>query len=241
MTEQLTRRQMREAERGGAPAQIQPVEPAVSATTVAPTQEAPQTTAGLTRRQLRERGLLAAPSAEPKRELRPDAKQSSAPPVGSRRQLREAGSSAQAPVIEAPEIEIPEPEFNGNNLLAEPSTESIILDRAPEAIELPISTGEIAVTGSIQVITDSMSQVATSSTDAIDLDEELAEDAVTGVLSVVEPVSALDLIGERSSTGVVPTSALTRGRWKPLGFAVGSVILGAAAIWATVTIIGAAG
>ena len=232
---------MREAERGGAPAQIEPAEPAVSATTVAPKQEAVQTTAGLTRRQLREQGLLAAPASEPEREVRPETKQASVAPVGSRRQLREAGSSAQAPVIEAPEIEIPEPEFNGNNLLAEPSTESIVLDRTPEAIELPISTGEITVTGSIQVITDSMSQVATSSTDAIDLDEELAEDAVTGVLSVVEPVSALDLIGERSSTGVVPTSALTRGRWKPLGFAVGSVILGAAAIWATVTIIGAAG
>ena len=232
---------MREAERGGAPAQIQPAEPSVPATPPSPTQEASQTTAGLTRRQLRERGLLAAPAAEPKREVRPEAKQASAPPVGSRRQLRQASSVVQAPVIEAPEIEIPEPEFNGNNLLAEPSTESIILDRAPEAIELPISTGEITVTGSIQVITDSMSQVATSSTDAIDLDEEMTEDAVTGVLSVVEPVSALDLIGERSSTGVVPTSALTRGRWKPLGFAVGSIILGAAAIWATLTSIGAAG
>jgi hypothetical protein len=232
---------MREAERGGAPTQIQPAEPAVSATPPATTQEGPETSAGLTRRQLRERGLLTAPSSEPKREARPEAKQASAAPVGSRRQLRQASSVVQAPVIEAPEIDIPEPEFNGSNLLAEPSTESIILERAPEAIELPISTGEITVTGSIQVITDSMSQVATSSTDAIDLDEELAEDAVTGVLSVVEPVSALDLIGERSSTGVVPTSALTRGRWKPLGFAVGSIILGAAAIWATLTIIGAAG
>lgn len=232
---------MREAERGGAPAQPQPAEPAVSPTPPGPKPQEAATTAGLTRRQLREQGLLASASSEPTQPQAQDSKPATQAPVGSRRQMRESGALAQPPVLDAPEIDIPEPEFNGNNLLAEPSTESIILDRAPEAIELPISTGEITVTGSIQVITDSMSQVATSSTDAIDLDEELAEDAVTGVLSVVEPVSALDLIGERSSTGVVPTSTLTRGRWKPLGFAVGSIILGVAAIWATVTIIGAAG
>jgi len=232
VTEQLTRRAMREAERGGAPAAL-PAEVAAPIAEVTPQRPVSSPDAPLTRRQLRELGLMAqspTDSGEPPAALKRDAT------PGSRRQLRNAVEP-----IEAPEIEVPEPDFTGNNLLAEPSTESIILDRAPEAIELPISTGEITVTGSIQVITDSMNEVATSSTDAIDLDEDLAEDAVTGVLSVVEPISALELIGERAHTGVVPNSAMNKGRWKPFAFGLGSVILAGATIWATITIIGAAG
>ena len=244
MTEQLTRRQMREAERGGAPAAVAQTQseitlPASDNNKTTPATNSVQPAPPLTRRALREQGLLAKSSeervkpAQVEAESRPQIPREAA--AGSRRSFR----NQEVQSIEAPDVSIAEPEFTGSNLLAEPSTESIVLDRAPEAIELPIETGEITVTGSIQIVTDSNSQVSTS-TDAIDLDTELDEEAVTGVLSTTEPISALALIGERSSTGVVPAS-MNRGRWKPVAFAAGSVALAVATIWATLVIIGAAG
>jgi len=238
VTEQLTRRQMREVERGGAPAQTSAA-PAIRdeiRVSPEPAQKPSPASAenkGLTRRQLREQGLLGASVAASGPATNPERAENPAP-TGSRRAMR------QQPVgeVPAPNIDVPPADFGGANLLAEPSTESIILQRAPEAIELPIETGEITVTGSIQIVTDT--NPVTTATDAIGLDTDLDDDAVTGVLSTTEPKSALELIGERSGTGVVPAS-MSRGKWKPVAYAAGSVALAAATIWATIVIIGAAG
>lgn len=228
---------MREAERRGDSAATDASEAAASQAPVAvatddpvlPSVSRPQenSTRQLTRRELRERGLVEQVTEEPARvsapaEVRP----------GSRRSLR----SSPAIPVEAPKIDVPEPEFTGQNLLSEPSTAAIVLERAPEAIELPIQASENTTTGSIQVITGPMDSATTSTVDSIALDDELSEDAVTGVLSTVEPISALDLIGERSATGVVPGSVLRKGWWKPLLLALLAIALAAATIWATVTI-----
>lgn len=243
MTEYPTRRALREAERLGSvgtapnPSAISDSEPRPQHAAPEPPESSGQdsfsATVGLTRRQLRERGLTAAEEttlAEPAKTEQPIR-------PGSRRSLR----SSPAIPVEPPQIDVPDPEFTGQNLLAEPSTASIVLERAPEAIELPIDTGELTVTGSIQVITGPISSPSTATVDSVAMDEELDEDAVTGVLSTVEPISALELIGERSSTGVVPSSALKRGWWKPLALAVVALLLAVATIWATITILGAVG
>jgi hypothetical protein len=150
--------------------------------------------------------------------------------------------SEEKPVelIEAPEVEIPEASFTGQNLLAEPSTESIVLERAPEAIALPIETGEITITGSIQVISDPVTGPTTATLDGMQLDDEDG-DSVTGVISVVEPISALELIHKRASLGVVPSSVLRRGWWKPWLIGSLATAMAAAAIYAVVTILSLVG
>jgi hypothetical protein len=138
--------------------------------------------------------------------------------------------------VQVPEVEIPSVDFNGTNLFAEPSTQSIVLDIAPEAISLPIETGEITITGSITVLSDTSSNVITDSLDGMALDNADRQDAVTGIISIVEPVSALDLIGSRVSVGVVPQAVLRKGWWRK--WALGVIALGMviAAIIATITI-----
>jgi hypothetical protein len=126
-------------------------------------------------------------------------------------------------------------------LLAEPSTQSIVLEVAPEAIALPIETGEIAITGSITVLTDPNTGSMTAGLDGLDLDNADRQDAVTGVISIVEPVSALDIINSRVNVGVVPKSVLRKGWWRPWAMGVAGVIMAVAAILATITILNALG
>lgn len=162
------------------------------------------------------------------------------PPVGSRRALREQ-------VVEKPEgpenlepldVEIPEDGFRGSNYLAEPSTQSIMLDVAPEAISLPLDTGEVFTTGSIAILPESPGP-STGGLDGPELDT--TEDAVTGVLSVVDPVPARSLIDDRSPLGVVPDRVLRKGWWRPWALGVLSIIMAIAAILASITILNALG
>jgi hypothetical protein len=138
-------------------------------------------------------------------------------------------------------LDLPPADFTGTNLLAEPSTQSIVLDVAPEAIALPIETGEIAITGSITVLTDPTTGSMTGGLDGIELDNADRQDAVTGVISIVEPVSALDIINQRVNVGVVPKSVLRKGWWRPWAMGVAGLVMAVAAILATITILNALG
>ena len=165
------------------------------------------------------------------------------PPVGSRRALRE--TAAVAPprpepleAIEPIEVEIPEDGFRGANYLGEPSTQSIMLEVAPEAISLPLDTGEVFTTGSIAILPEAPGP-STGGLDGPEVDT--TEDAVTGVLSIVDPVSAKTLIDERSPLGVVPEGVLRKGWWRPWLVGILSVVMAAAAIYASITILNALG
>lgn len=241
MTEYPTRRALREAERRGestvlvSPSASEQVQPKVSLTSVSDAQP-------MTRRQLRnqEAGRTTAiiePQKASPAVIETPRQASAQANILSRRQLRE---QVPAPV-EAPEIEVTAVDFTGQNLLAEPTTAAIVLDRAPEAIEMPIETGEVTITGSIQVITGPITGPSTATVDNVSFDDELEQGAVTGVISTVEPISALELIGERSATGVVPNSVLRKGWWKPLVLAIAAIALAVATIWASLTILGAGG
>lgn len=144
-------------------------------------------------------------------------------------------SQAPDPVIEIIEEPIT---FTGTNLLAEPSTQSIVLEVVPEAVSLPIEvTGEIVSTGSIAVIPDTTAAIVTATMDGSQLDRVAMKDAVTGVISVVEPVSALAVISERENVGVVPEAALRKGWWIKWLIGIGALVMTAAAVWATLTIL----
>lgn len=138
-------------------------------------------------------------------------------------------------LITEPELEI---SFTGTNLLAEPSTQSIVLDVVPEAVSLPIEvTGEIVSTGSIAVIPESTATLVTATMDGSELDRIAIQDAVTGVISVVEPVSAISVINERAVVGVVPDQALRKGWWLKWLIGLAAAAMTAAAIWAIITIL----
>jgi hypothetical protein len=132
---------------------------------------------------------------------------------------------------------MPEQGFRGANYLGEPSTQSIMLEVSPEAISLPLDTGEVFSTGSISILSEPTGSL-TGSLDGIDLD---SEEAVTGVISIVDPVSARDLIDERSPLGVVPSRVLLKGWWRPWAVGVFSLAMAIAAILASVTIFNALG
>lgn len=263
MTEQLTRRQLRELERTGqlrAPEvtqeRIEPIsyEPAaplmetespasfeISAAAVVPS----ATPIGLTRRELRElerqgkspiqvdEPVVAKPTTDSIEITLPDvAVEDEKVASAELEQIVESDFSA---------LDLPPADFTGSNLLAEPSTQSIVLEVAPEAIALPIETGEIAITGSITVLTDPNTGSMTGGLDGIELDNADRQDAVTGVISIVEPVSALDIINQRLNVGVVPKSVLRKGWWRPWAMGVAGVIMAVAAIVATITILNALG
>jgi hypothetical protein len=61
------------------------------------------------------------------------------------------------------------------------------------------------------------------------------------VISIVEPVSALEIINQRVNVGVVPKSVLRKGWWRPWVMGVAGVIMAVAAIVATITILNALG
>jgi hypothetical protein len=165
------------------------------------------------------------------------------PAVGeSRRSLRQhqpgqAQPESKIEALEAVEIEIPEEGLRGANYLGEPSTQSIVLEVAPEAMSLSVDTGEIFTTGSIAILPDATGSL-TGSLDGIDLD---TEEAVTGVISIVEPISARDLIDERSPLGVVPDNILRKGWWRPWAVGALSLLMAIAAILASITIFNALG
>ncbi|MFM1994088.1 MAG: hypothetical protein RL537_777 [Actinomycetota bacterium] len=229
MTQYATRRELREAERRG-------IIPQVSA---APEPAAPQVVSlpnvdlkNLTRRQMKEMGIF----DNPEKVLSAPAVPISEP---STPKLEVVSQPLPLPV---PDIEFPKTDFNEQNFLAEPTTASIVLERAPEAIVLPIDTGEIAITNSIQVVTDPIASATTGNFDGVELDQIiLSDDAVTGVISVVEPISALDLIDQRAASGVVPSSVLSRGWWKPWAIGIGAILMTVAAVLAIFFMLNAVG
>lgn len=164
------------------------------------------------------------------------------PPVGqSRREVRcpkpEIATGQSTAFMESVDVEIPEDGLRGANYLGEPSTQSIVLDVAPEAMSLSVSTGEVFTTGSIAILPDTTG-ATTGTLDGLDLDQE---EAVTGVISVVDPVSARDLIDERSPLGVVPSNVLRRGWWRPWVVGPLSLVMAITAILASITIFNALG
>ncbi|BDQ00424.1 hypothetical protein [Aquiluna sp. KACHI24] len=150
----------------------------------------------------------------------------------------------EMPVLE-PDHSIEEPvaDFTGSNLLAEPSTQSIILDIAPEAIAIPLETGEISTSssGSIEIIAEPITGANTAGLDGIELDQIDTMDAVTGVISIVEPISAIEVINQRASLGVVPEAVLKKGWWQPWALAGLGGVLVIVTIYAAITIISALG
>lgn len=164
------------------------------------------------------------------------------PPVGqSRREARvpkpEIVTGQSTAFMESVDVEIPEDGLRGANYLGEPSTQSIVLEIAPEALSLSVSTGEVFTTGSIAILPDTTG-ATTGTLDGLDLDQE---EAVTGVISVVDPVSARDLIDERSPLGVVPSNVLRKGWWRPWVVGAFSLAMAVTAILASITIFNALG
>ena len=234
MTQYATRRELREAERRGLVPQVaEPPQPVAQTVTTVPNVDIKN----LTRRQMKELGLFDKPSAL--------IAQPTAPVVTPEPASIEPASNEQVnqplPIV-VPDFEIPKTDFNEQNFLAEPTTASIVLERAPEAIVLPLDTGEIAITNSIQVVTDPITSPTTGNFDGSELDQIiLTDDAVTGVISVVEPISALDLIDQRAASGVVPASVLSRGWWKPWAIGIGAILLTVAAVVAIFFMLNAVG
>lgn len=182
--------------------------------------------------------VIEAPKIEPVRRLGQPL-----PPVGSSRRERRANPAPVSQIspelapVDLEDVEIPDQGPLAASYLGEPSTQSIVLDVAPEAISLPVDTGEIFTTGSIAILPDTNGST-TGSLDGIELDQE---EAVTGVISVVDPVSARELIDERSPLGVVPSSVLRKGWWKPWAVGALSIVMALAAILASITIFEAIG
>ena len=256
MTEQLTRRQLRELERSGqTPAPVieaEPTqeffeEPEVVAEVVEEVkiEAVASVPAGLTRRELRELERKGkSPTVQALPEIaKPvtDSVEITLPDVEVEDEEIASAELEQIVVSDFSALDLPPADFTGTNLLAEPSTQSIVLEVAPEAIALPIETGEIAITGSITVLTDPNTGSMTAGLDGLDLDNADRQDAVTGVISIVEPISALDIINSRVNVGVVPKSVLRKGWWRPWAMGIAGVIMTVAAIFATITILNALG
>lgn len=272
MTQYLSRRERRDAEKSGIPEEL--TTPPVSETSFAPAVEltpievpVPAVTS-LQNEALD--SIEAVVKVNAPSESSSPTFSSAAAPVLSRRALREAEKAGKPlvaavenkyepavapqvnefaervdlePILPAPlEIDLSQPDetvtFTGTNLLAEPSTQSIVLEVVPEAVSLPIEvTGEIVSTGSIAVIPDTTAAIVTATMDGSQLDQVAMKDAVTGVISVVEPVSALTVISERENVGVVPEETLRKGWWIKWLIGIGAVVMTAAAVWATLTIL----
>jgi len=229
VTQYATRREQREAERRGLVPQVAAApEPVAQPVTTLPNVDIKN----LTRRQMKELGIFDNPEkilATP------------AAPVATPEPPKVEEVSQPTPLT-IPDIEFPKTDFNEQSFLAEPTTASIVLERAPEAIALPIDTGEIAITNSIQVVTDPITSPTTGNFDGSELDQIiLSDDAVTGVISVVEPISALDLIDQRAASGVVPSSVLSRGWWKPWVIGIGAILMTVAAVLAIFFMLNAVG
>lgn len=263
MTQYLTRREMREAERAGklvpSPAEQLEATSDSAVLTQAQVVDVPESSAALpaseeqvfmTRRerrlaeaggaavtqvQSRDDSAAAASEAEPSTESTPIFVSEAI--LAAIEEVTAESEITQAPV--ATEISITE--FTGSNLLAEPSTQSLVLDIAPEAISLPIETLDGTSTGSISILPDPNTGTLTGSLDGLAVDTADRVDAVTGVISMVEPVSARDVISQRVTFGVVPDEALRKGFWQTWAYAALGVGLAIATIVATIAIITAIG
>lgn len=230
MTQYATRREQREAERRGVVTEVVAApEPVAQPVTTLPNVDIKN----LTRRQMKELGLF----DNPEKLLTAPVATVAAP------EAPKPESVSQPLSLSVPEFEFPKTDFNEQNFLAEPTTASIVLERAPEAIVLPLDTGEIAITtNSIQVVTDPITSPTTGNFDGSELDQIiLSDDAVTGVISVVEPISALDLIDQRAGSGVVPASVLSKGWWKPWAIGIGAILLTVTAVLAIFFMLNAVG
>jgi hypothetical protein len=232
--------------------EAEPIQEVVAETVIVPpvsepveVVEAPLASQGLTRRELRElerSGKLPEAPAQPEvAKPATDSLEITLPDVPVEDEDIASAELEQIVESDFSALDLPPADFTGTNLLAEPSTQSIVLEVAPEAIALPIETGEIAITGSITVLTDPNTGSMTAGLDGIDLDNADRQDAVTGVISIVEPVSALDIINSRVNVGVVPKSVLRKGWWRPWAMGAAGVIMAVAAILATITILNALG
>ena len=254
MTQFMTRRERREAERAGliapeaTPTQdsVEPIEhtepeapevieaPVVLSQAEIAAEEVAPEPVFLTRRErrlLEERGEV--PASEPERV-----------PLNTNSAPQVVIPDVEMPVLQPNHsIEEPVADFTGANLLAEPSTQSIVLDIAPEAIAIPLETGEISSSssGSIEIIAEPVTGANTAGLDGVELDQIDTMDAVTGVISIVEPVSAIELINQRTTLGVVPEAVLKKGWWQPWAVAGLGGLLVIVTIYAAITIISALG
>lgn len=273
MTQFLTRREMREAERSGKPIEIaqepaielpaeqqaQPnPEPSGSAATerieevapIAPVVTDVPAQPVLSRRELRllEAGGQSAPEQKPQEVFpSPDATDRviSEPipvlvPEVILAAIEEATAETELPTPNS-SIEISTADFTGSNLLAEPSTQSIVLDIAPEAISLPLETLDGVSTGSISILPDPNTGTLTGALDGLVVDTADRVDAVTGVITMVDPVSAMDVINQRVTMAVVPDDALRKDWWQAWAYGALGVGLAVATIVATIAIISAVG
>lgn len=132
-------------------------------------------------------------------------------------------------------------DFTGSNLLAEPSTQSIVLDIAPEAISLPLDTMDGVSTGSISILPDPSTGTLTGALDGLITDNADRVDTVTGVITMVDPVSAMDIINQRVLVPVVSDDALSKNWWQAWAYGALGIGLAAATIVATIAIISAVG
>lgn len=257
MNAPLTRRELRalerQAELAEAPAEQQAMQIDLGPPPVLTEPPEPEPQPALTRRQMREMGLLNAGSSDSVVADSP-APQSTPEPSApsSRRQIRDVLGEPMDPGLEdtpvnpsafvpldLPDQSVEEVFFTGANILSEPTTQSIILDSTTDAIMLPVDTGEMTITGSISIVSDPGTD---SQPAGYDIDHEYtSQDAVVGVVSLVNPISAAELIDQRSPVGVVPQSVLRRGWWKPWALALGALALAITAILSSITILGALG
>jgi hypothetical protein len=235
VTQYTTRRELREAERRG----VVVTEAPVAVVEVTPPPPAVDLK-NLTRRQLKEMGLFDNP--EKLTQYQP-AVVSSAPAVATQSEVKPEIQAPSRPVaLQVPDIDFPKTDFSEQNYLSEPTTASIVLERAPEAIVLPIDTGEINITNSISVVTDPITSPNTGNFDGSELDQIIvSDDAVTGIISVVEPISALDLIDQRAASGVVPASVLSRGWWRPWAIGIAAILMTVAAVVSIIFMLNAVG
>ncbi len=261
MTQFLTRREMREAERSGKPIEVvqeaavepksvQAAEPIQELAPVAPVVTAAPSGPVLSRRELRlleangqaapeQRTQEALPSEEPADRVISEPIPVLVPEV-ILAAIEEATAETEIPAP-TPSFEISPADFTGSNLLAEPSTQSIVLDIAPEAISLPLETLDGVSTGSISILPDPNTGTLTGALDGLVVDTADRVDAVTGVITMVDPVSAMDVINQRVTVAVVPDDALRKNWWQAWAYGALGVGLAIATIVATIAIISAVG
>ena len=261
MTQYLTRRELRELERSGKLPQDVIPEPEIESTSTTevtapaapalaadlPSQIAPEPQVFFSRRELRaaelsKSGGVTAEEVAPSPEI--STEPSEPVPVVVPDVILEAIAEVEAE-LPAPEkadySDISAADFTGSNLLAEPSTQSLVLEVAPEAISLPIDTLDGTSTGSISILPDPSTGSLTGALDGLTVDAADRVDAVTGVITLVEPVSAMDVINQRVTVGVVPDEALRKGVWQSWAYGTLGVLLGIATIIATIAIVNAVG
>lgn len=264
MTQFLTRREMREAERAGRPIDPTPAETpqafespaqeivaAVATPTPAPTPALTQPPL-LSRREMRLAEAASIQSAPSDTSSTPETSELIEDQVPSEpipvlvpevilAAIEEATAETELPVI-SPSADISAADFTGSNLLAEPSTQSIVLDIAPEAISLPLETLDGVSTGSIAILPDPNTGALTGALDGLEVDNADRVDAVTGVIStMVEPVSAMDVINQRVTVAVVPDESLRKEWWQAWAYGALGLGLAVATIVATIAIITAVG